>query len=94
MAEVIFLQTAEMRNVINKYRYVLFVDSTYKTNDRYLPLFSIMGVDGIRKGRVAANALVVNEQMETLECVLETFKFENSTEFLNVKTVVIDKDPA
>ena len=92
VAEIIFLQTSTMRALLRKYPTVLFVDSTYKTNDRSMPLFSIMVVDGNRHGQVVAHALIVNELTETLTKVLEAFVRYSDVELETVKTVIIDKD--
>ena len=93
-AQIIFLQTSKMRRLLDMYPTVLFVDSTYKTNDRSMPLFSVMVVDGDRRGQVAAHALILNEQMETLKTVLHTFRIRNNidSEVNNLRTVIIDKD--
>lgn len=49
VAEIIFLQTSKMRPLLKMYPIVLFIDSTYKTNDRHVPLFSIKVVDRIKQ---------------------------------------------
>ena len=44
-----------------------------------------MGEDGIN-GQVAAHALVLNEQIETLHSVLDTLRNKNSCEIVKIKT--------
>ena len=46
VSSVIFLHTTEMKQTLNKYPAVLFLDTSYKVNDRNMPLFNIMIVIG------------------------------------------------
>ena len=93
-AQVIFLQTSEMRTLLKKYPTITFIDTTYKTNDRSMPLFSIMVPDANKNGQVVGHALILNEQAENLKIVLQKFKEVSNIERdeVDIKTVIIDKD--
>ena len=57
-----------MRTLLKKYPTVACIDTTYKTNDRSIPLFSIMVPDANKNGQIVGHALILNEQAESKIC--------------------------
>ncbi|GFN84317.1 Zinc finger swim domain-containing protein 3 [Plakobranchus ocellatus] len=87
----LFFQTGAMRRILNVYCDVLFVDGTYCLNNLGYPLYVFLCVDGEIKGRVVGYCIVKDETTTTLTDVFQDFISSNH---INVKTVVVDKDAA
>ncbi|GFO03884.1 Zinc finger swim domain-containing protein 1 [Plakobranchus ocellatus] len=87
---VLFLQTAEMKSSWQRYPQTLFLDSTYKVNNRNMPLFVFMTCDGENAGIVVAYALVIDEKSSTVSHIIDIFKSNNDCSSLS--SVTIDKD--
>ena len=89
--EMIYIQTTAMKKSMAKFPEVLILDSTYRCNNRKMPLSSIMAMDGNGKGQIVAHALLKNERQETLRSFLNTFKTENQTSS-QTNVFLVDKD--
>ena len=57
----IFYQDTLMKEAYSQYPDLLFLDATYKLNDRRMPLFIFLGEDGNGESKVVAVCVVVNE---------------------------------
>jgi len=91
---VLFWQSPFMKQIYNSYPSMLFMDGTYKINNRNMPLYSVLVVDGEGKGQVVAYAIVRDETVGTLSTVLQVFKDHNLSADDCVKVVMVDKDYA
>ena len=58
---VLFWQSSFMKTMYEAYPTLLFMDGTYKINNRGMPLYSMLVVDGDGKGQVVAYAVVREE---------------------------------
>ena len=89
--EMIYLQTSAMKKSMLKFPEVILMDSTYRCNNRKMPLSSIMVMDGNGRGQIVAHALLKNERQETLKSFLSTFHELNATA-IQAKVFLVDKD--
>ena len=67
------------------------MDSTYRCNNRKMPLSTMMAMDGNGAGQVVDYALLRNERHETLRLFLSKFKELNSAT-TQTKLFIVDKD--
>ena len=88
---VIYLQTTEMKHAVEDYPEAMMLDATYATNNRKMPLLSVMVVNGHGTGLVAAQALVCNEKRETILTFLDVYR-ENNPAAKSAQVFLIDKD--
>ena len=89
--KVLYFQTSDMIRNFGKFPEVIFLDGTYRTNDKNMVLFSILVEDGCGEGRVAAYGLLADETRESISTFLNFFKACNP-DVKNTKVVIIDKD--
>ena len=76
--ELLYIQTSRMKETAQNFPEVLLMDSTYRCNNRKMPLSTMMAMDGNGAGQVVAYALLRNERQETLRLFLSKFKALNS----------------
>lgn len=76
--ELLYIQTSRMKETAQNFPEVLLMDSTYRCNNRKMPLSTMMAMDGNSAGQVVAYALLRNERQETLRLFLSKFKALNS----------------
>ena len=88
---VIYLQTTEMKHAVEDYSEVTMLDATYATNNRKIPLLSVMVVNGHGTGQVVAQALVCNEKREIILTFLDVY-LENNPAAKSAWVFLIDKD--
>jgi len=91
---LLFWQSEFMKKVYNSYPSMLFMDGTYKINNRNMPLYCLMIVDGEGKGHVVGYAVVREETAPVLARVLQIFKDNNPQSADSLSVVVVDKDYA
>ena len=80
-----------MKQTARNFPEVLFMDSTYRCNNRKMPLSTMMAMDGNGAGQVVDYALLRNECQETLRLFLSKFKELNSAT-TQTKLFIVDKD--
>ena len=88
--DLIYIQTAEMKEQYQKYPEILFMDTTYNVNIEGYPLFAIMVEDGDGRGKPAAYCFLRSETKENLEKVLTYFSDFNDVS--RSKIIMVDKD--
>ena len=91
---VLFWQSPFMKFVYNCYPTLLCMDSTYKINNRNMPLYSLLAIDGEGKGQVVTYAIVRDESEKALTTVLQLFKDNNEKAEQSLQLVIVDKDYA
>ena len=89
--ELLYIQTSRMKQTARNFPGVLLMDSTYRCNNRKVPLSTMMAMDGNGDGQVVAYALLRNERQETLRLFLSNFKELNSAT-TQTKLFIVDKD--
>ncbi len=62
-----YIQTSSMRATAQKFPELIVADTTYNTNNKKMPLSTLMVVDGKGHGQVVTWALLSNEKIETLQ---------------------------
>ena len=89
--ELIYLQTSSMKDAASRFHQVIIADTTYKINNKGMPLSSLMVIDGNGSGQLAAQAILSNEKKETLQCFMKTFQ-ELNPACKNTSVFLVDKD--
>nr|XP_037276819.1 uncharacterized protein LOC119169923 [Rhipicephalus microplus] len=90
--QFILLQTTHMREILEKYPEILFIDGTYKVNIEGYILYSILVQDGRGRGRPVCYAFLRNETTEIVEPMFTKFVDFNPFVVSACKVVMIDKD--
>ena len=91
---ILFWQSEFMKKMYSSYPSMLFMDGTYKINNRNMPLYSLMIVDGEGKGQVVGYAVVREETAPVLARFLKIFTDNNPLSADSLSVVVVDKDYA
>jgi len=86
----VFYQTNKMRNLIQTFGEILFVDGTYKLNKHNYPVILFIVTDQNRHSRIVGVAIIAFERQLVLKCILDFFKSLNETKV--IKYIMIDKD--
>lgn len=81
-----------MRRCLIAWPEILFIDGTYKITDRGFTLLLILVEDSNGKTELVAACLLAREDEQSMRWFLQTFRSENETACLKVKTVMTDKD--
>lgn len=63
-----------MKSVAEAFPEVLLLDTTYRVNNRKMPLASVMAVDGEGHGQIVAHALIAADTRNAWKTFLEFFK--------------------
>ena len=89
--EALFLQTSAMVDSFSRFPELVFMDSTYSTNNLNMPVFTLGVMDGDGIGQPAAYVLLLDETKPSLTRALQIFKqYDQCHE--SVETVIVDKD--
>lgn len=88
--EGIFIQDQRMQNYFERYPEVVIMDATYKLNDRRMPLFVMVIIDGNGESQIGALFLLKSENYLIVKQMLEKFKSLNPAHE-KIKTVLSDK---
>lgn len=83
----IYYQDQRMADIFEKYPEVLLCDATYKLNDRRMPLFFMLVVDGAGETEVACFWLIKSESLVAIGAMLDAFKSHNN-KWNEVKVVI------
>lgn len=89
---LLYWQSQFMKQMYHTYPSMIFMDGTYKINNRNMPLYSLLIVDGKGKGQVVAYAVVRDETVQSLSKLLDIFKQNNDTAVESLQLVLVDKD--
>ena len=89
-AELVYLQTAQMKDHFRKYPEILFMDTTYNVNIEGHPLFAALAEDGGGRGKPVAYCYIRSEIKENFHKVLEKDCEHNNV--TGVRIVMVDKD--
>lgn len=90
--QFVLIQTAPMKNVLNNYPGILFVDGTYKVNVENYVLYSILVEDSSGHGRSACYAFLKNETSVIVHAMFSKFVALNPIVLSACKVIMIDKD--
>lgn len=91
--EAIFFQDDRMRTYFELYPEVLLVDSTYKLNDRSMPVMILLVVDGNNESQIVGFSVIKTESYETILQMLKYFINDNPN-VNQLKVVLTDKSSA
>ena len=80
-----------MKDAASRFHQVIIAGTTYKINNKGMPLSSLMVIDGNGNGQLAAQAILSNEKKETLQCFMKTFQDLNPA-CKHTSVFVVDKD--
>ena len=75
-----------------KFPELLYIDATYKLNDRRFPLYVIMCEDGFGESEIICLMFTVDETKEVLEQMLDIFVEINKATTLRTTAIMSDKD--
>lgn len=87
----IFFQTDRMKLFYKAYPDVLLIDATYGTNNRRMPVFLLVVVDGNGESQIVCLFITRSENYETMMKLFAKFKHEN-TETSKLTLAVTDKN--
>lgn len=87
----IYFQDKRMEQIFNLYPEIMLVDATYKLNNRRMPLFLILVMDGNGQSEIACFFILKAESQEALEPMITYFKEENE-KWNETKVILSDKD--
>lgn len=80
-----------MKKLFAAYPELLMVDTTYKLNDLWMPVFLQLVQYGNGESEIISVFVIANENSETLTCLLDMFKKHNPN-WVKTHTVLYDKD--
>lgn len=75
--ESILFQDKRMRKNFELYPEVLMCDATYKVNDRNMPLFVMMVIDGNGETQIVGLVVLKSENNTAIQSALNAFKLKN-----------------
>lgn len=84
-------QDEEMQRMFSVFPEIIFVDATYKLNDRRMPLYILMVEDSLGQSEVVAVCLLNSEEKPVLQQFVKSFKANNPS-FTKTKVIMADKD--
>lgn len=88
--EGIYIQDERMRKYFDLYPEVLIMDATYKLNDRRMPLFVMVIIDGNGESQIVGLCLLRSENYIIVKQMMEKFKSMNP-KHNQIKTILTDK---
>lgn len=80
-----------MKKYFDLYPDVLVMDATYKLNDRCMPLFLMMIVDGNGESQIVAILIIKSENYDIVSKMSKTFKNQNP-KHSEIKVLLSDKN--
>lgn len=87
----IYIQDKRMKKYFDLYPDVLMMDATYKLNDRRMPLFLMLVIDGNGESQIAAMCIIKSENYDIISKTLNTFKIQNPKHD-NINVILSDKN--
>lgn len=73
----ILFQDERMAKVYEKFPELLLVDATYKLNNRRIPLFILLVVDGNGESEIACLWFIKSESKECISPMIDSFTFSS-----------------
>lgn len=89
--EGIYIQDERMRKYFSLYPELVMMDATYKVNDRRMPLFVVVIVDGNGETQIVALFILRSENYNTVTQMLNKFK-EVNPKHDQIKVILSDKN--
>lgn len=89
--EGIFIQDQRMQQYFDLYPEVIIVDATYKLNDRRMPLFVMLVIDGNGESQITALFLLRSENYAIITRMMTKFKTLNP-KHENINIILSDKN--
>lgn len=89
--EGIFIQDQRMQQYFDLYPEVIIVDATYKLNDRRMPLFVMLVIDGNGESQITALFLLKSENYAIITRMMTKFKTLNP-KHENINIILSDKN--
>lgn len=89
--EGIYIQDERMRKYFSLYPELVIMDATYKVNDRRMPLFVVVIVDGNGETQIVALFILKSENYNTVTQMLNKFK-EVNAKHDQIKVILSDKN--
>lgn len=83
----VYYQDARMAALFESYPEIIVFDTTYKLNDRRMPLFLMMIVDGAGETEVACLWIIRSDSKAAAESMLDAFKSHNEN-WSKIKVVI------
>lgn len=83
----IFYQDQRMAELFKNYPEVVIFDATYRLNDRRMPLFVMMVIDGMGESELASLFIIESENKLSVGLMLEFFK-ESNANWEKIKVVI------
>ena len=90
--EAVFIQTSSMKILAERYCEVVEIDTTYKLNDRRMPLVSVLVEDRSRSSQVIEQCIVQTETEDNIRFFVECLGCDASAVMEKLKCLVVDKD--
>ncbi len=87
----IYFQDKRMKQLFESYPELIIFDATYKVNNRRMPLFVLLVVDGNGESEIACLWIIKSESREALTPMLVCFKEQNPN-WIKVQVLLGDKD--
>lgn len=87
----LFLQTPEMKKMMNSYPEFLAIDGTYKLLELNIPVFVFLVEDSNCQSEIVAVTLLANEEKERVEWMLNVFQKKNPS-WTRTRSIMTDKD--
>ena len=87
----IFYQDKTMKSSYCAYPELLCIDATYKLNTLRMPLYIMLGEDGMGESEIFASFLIANKEKETIRRMIEIFK-DSTSAWEKTVTLISDKD--
>ena len=89
--QAIFFQDQEMKNMFRAFPEVIFVDSTYRTNNTQMAMYVLLVEDGNGESEIVAVWFLRDETADVVTTAVNTFCTDNP-ESEKVKLIMADKD--
>lgn len=87
----IYIQDSRMKRYFDTYPDILLMDATYKLNDRRMPLFFMLVIDGNGESHIAAMFVIKSENYDIVSKMFTTFKKHNPKHG-SIKVILSDKN--
>lgn len=80
-----------MKEIFNSFPELVIFDATYKLNNRRMPLFVLLVIDGNGESEIGCFWFVKTESRDSILPMVKTFK-ENNPNWNQIKVLLGDKD--
>lgn len=87
----VHFQDNRMKKLFEMYPEVILIDATYKLNNRRMPLFVVLVIDGCGESEIASLWTVKSESRDAVSPMVAFFKDEHPN-WINTKVIIGNKD--